>query len=185
MQSRVGQLLISHPNLPENNPFSKTVIYIGHDNDQGVTGLILNRPSSYSLSDFLSKRNLESSLTLNHRMRFGGPVNKQSVFILHSNDWESSSSMDVGKGLSISSDEFMLEKISMGYLPAYWRVFVGVSAWSAGQLEMELEGKPPYRSENSWLTCEANDNIIFNYDGEDQWIKATELASQQMINSYF
>ena len=104
--------------------------------------------------------------------------------MLHSNDWESSSSVDAANGLSITSDNFMLEKLSMGYVPAYWRLFVGVCSWGAGQLDMELAGKHPYRIENSWLTCSANDNIVFNYDGEDQWYKAMELSSRQMINSY-
>jgi len=182
--SRQGQLLIAHPNLPSDNPFSKTVIYIGHDDAEGVQGLILNKPSNYSVSEFLQRRNYPF-INSGHRMRVGGPVNSTSVFMLHSNDWESSSSIDAGKGLSITSDDFMLEKLGLGYVPAYWRIFVGISAWGAGQLEMELSGKHPYRIENSWLTCEANDHIVFNYDGEDQWIKAVELSSQQMINSYF
>ena len=183
--SRVGQLLIAHPNLPENTPFSKTVIYIGHDGPQGVTGLVLNKPTHYSIKEFLNRRNFDVNVDTGHRMRIGGPVNNQSVFMLHSNDWESSSSVDVGKGLCVSSDDFMLEKISHGYVPAYWRMFVGACSWQAGQLEMELDGKHPYRSENSWLTCDPNDHIIFNYDGEDQWYKAMEMSSHQMINSYF
>lgn len=181
--SRVGQLLIAHPNLPDNTPFSKSVIYIGHDDEKGVTGLVVNKPSALSVTDFLQRRGFDF-INYGHRMRLGGPVNSSSVFMLHSNDWESSSSVDVGKGLSITSDEFMLEKLSMGYVPAYWRIFVGVCSWGAGQLEMELAGQFPYRQENSWLTCEANDHILFNYDGEDQWQKALELSSQQMIDSY-
>jgi len=185
MDRFIGKLLIAHPNLPDGNPFTRSVIYIATDNAEGTTGLILNRPSNFSVSEFLNKRNYITNINSPNRMRFGGPVNTNSVFMLHSNDWESASSMDVGKGLSVTSDDFMLEKLSLGYVPAYWRMFVGTCGWQPGQLEMELKGQPPYRPENSWLTCEADDNILFNYDGDDQWVKATDLASQQMINSYF
>ena len=113
--SRQGQLLIAHPNLPVSNPFSKTVIYVAHDNEQGVNGLVLNKPTNYSVTEFFQRRRLDF-MHSGHRMRSGGPVNPTSVYLLHTNDWESASSVDVGQGLSVTSDDFMLEKLSMGYL---------------------------------------------------------------------
>jgi putative AlgH/UPF0301 family transcriptional regulator len=79
----------------------------------------------------------------------------------------------------------MIEKISYSQPPAYWRIMGGVCSWAPGQLDMELQGQPPYRPENSWLTATTQLGLLFEVDGERQWEKALELSSQQMINSYF
>jgi len=180
-----GLILISHPNLPKTSPFYKSVIYIVNDNEVGTQGVILNKPADYKVNDFVAARGFSGFPNTEKKMRFGGPLSTKTVFMLHTDDFESSSSSIAGKGLMISSDDFMLEKMSWGQQPSAWRIAVGMCGWQPGQLDMELAGKPPYRKENSWLTAEANDNIIYNYDGIEQWEKASELSSQQMINSYF
>jgi putative AlgH/UPF0301 family transcriptional regulator len=35
------------------------------------------------------------------------------------------------------------------------------------------------------LTANANESIIWDYDGDEQWNRAIELSSQQMIHTYF
>jgi len=96
----------------------------------------------------------------------------------------STNSASIGNGLRISSDNFMFMKISTGNEPIYWRAFLGISAWCPGQLDTELEGEFPY-VKNMWLIADANDDVIFNYDGEDQWVRAVDLCSQQTINHFF
>jgi putative AlgH/UPF0301 family transcriptional regulator len=78
----------------------------------------------------------------------------------------------------------MFFKMSTGNEPIYWRAFLGISAWKSGQLDTELEGNFPY-VKNMWLLADANDDVIFNYDGEDQWVRAVDLCSQQTINHFF
>lgn len=183
--SRQGKLLIAHPNLPKNNPFDKSVIYVFSDDDKGTQGIILNKPAELSVNDFLLTKRFESFPETPEKMRFGGPLSTRTVFMLHTDDFESTSSTIAGKGLMITSDDFMFEKMSFGQQPSAWRIAVGVCGWQPGQLDLELKGQPPYRAENSWLTADGNDNIIFNYDGERQWKQATELSSHQMINLFF
>lgn len=184
MDNKVGKLLIAHPNLPAKTPFYKTVVYIFNDGPECTQGIILNKPTSYRVNDFMVQHGFEFSLT-KEKMRFGGPVSTKMLFMLHTEDFESASSMPAGKGLMLSCDDFMLEKMTMGYQPSMWRMMVGLAAWQPGQLDMELGGKPPYLPENSWLTADANESILFEYDGEKQWQKALELSSRQMINHFF
>lgn len=183
MADRTGKLLISHPNLPEDNPFYRTVIYLYSDNAKGTTGLILNKPTNYPVHKILRGYGFSGDTVVGH-VYFGGPVTENKLHLLHSSDWYSSSTVVVDQDIAVTSDTFMIEKLASGFGPRNWKMTAGLCAWSAGQLDAELAGKPPYRPENSWLTCDANDNIIFNYDGVDQWIKAVDLCSQQTINSY-
>lgn len=183
MHNKVGQLLIAHPNLPEQSPFYKTIVYIFSDNSEGTQGMIVNKPTKYPVNEFMQAHGFAMPTT-KERMRFGGPVNTKTVFMLHTNDWDSAGSIDAGKGLSLSYDGYLIEKLSMGTQPGLWRMAVGICAWQPGQLDMELQGRPPYRPENSWLTAEADDSILFEHDGVKQWQKAVELSSRQMINCY-
>jgi putative AlgH/UPF0301 family transcriptional regulator len=180
---RVGKLLIAHPKLTVSSPFHKSVILIYSETPQGVTGLIINKPSRFTFSDLAEARGLEYPLTKDY-LRSGGPVNDKALLMLHTDDWSSTNTVDICSGLRISSDDFMLEKLAQGYQPTYWRMMGGICAWQSGQLEMELKGQEPYRPENSWLTCKSNEDIIFTYDGERQWEKAVELSSRQMFNQY-
>ena len=175
--SYVGKILVAHPKMTYQSPFFQSVVYIGHEDDNGVNGIIVNRPTSYTVSEFMNRRGYDF-ISTRHKMRFGGPVNTSTVFMLHSDEWTSSSTMKAGPGYSISCDDFMLEKLSMGYLPVYFRMVVGMASWYPGQLDNEI-------SRSDWLIATANDDILFNYDGEKQWNKALELVSREVINSYF
>ena len=55
-----GQLLVAHPNLRDPN-FRKTVLFLSaHDSQQGARGLVLNRPTNQSLTDFLPDHELDA-----------------------------------------------------------------------------------------------------------------------------
>lgn len=179
-----GKILIAHPNLPRSNPFSKTVIYIYDHHSRGSAGLCLNIQSDTPVSEVCREHNIE--YPYNHKIYQGGPVSERALLLLHSSDWSCGNTQNVkGHSYAISSDVGMLSSLSMGSTPAYWRLFAGMCAWGKGQLEMELKGEAPFRPENSWLTAEANDTIMFRYNGVKQWEKALELSSQQMIDQFF
>jgi putative transcriptional regulator len=182
--SRTGKLLIAHPNLPVENPFYKSVIYVLEDGPDGTQGIILNKPSEFNISQFFRAKSFDFPLT-KETLRFGGPVKTNIIVMLHSDGWYSSSTDYIQNGVALSCDDFMLEKMSMGDIPNQWRMFMGVCAWAPGQLDMELAGKYPYTPENSWLIAEADTDIIFNSDSQRQWEKALTRSSQEMINYYF
>lgn len=182
--NRAGTLLIAHPNLPANNPFSQSVIYIIMDNDKGVHGVVLNKPSQYKVFKLISEYGFDAG-HLTGNVHAGGPVFKNKLNLLHTTEWTSQSTVRVTKDVGITSDTFMMEKLSSSFQPQSWRMFAGLCAWQPGQLELELSGKHPYRPENSWLTAYADLNILFNYDGEKQWEKALQTSSRQMINQFF
>lgn len=183
--SRVGQLLIAHPNVPEDNWFHQTVIYIHEDNDRiGSVGLTINVPTTATVKALLNAKGILYHEGVSQVFK-GGPVNESAIILLHTDEWESHNTTTAGQGYRISSDDHMMEKISSGDAPAYWRMFVGLCGWAPGQLDMELQGIFPYTASNSWLTCRANDDILFLTEPEEVWEKSVEMASNQMFNSYF
>jgi len=182
--SRIGKLLIANPNFPSESPFAKTVIYIYQEDEiNGTVGVILNKQSRTTVSMICEQNHIMFPDTAS-MLYMGGPVSPNALLMLHSDEWASSNTAAAGSNLRISSDTVMFHKIATGNEPVYWRTFAGKAAWRPWQLDKELEGKFPY-VKNMWLLADANDDVIFNYDGEDQWIKAVDLCSQQTINYFF
>lgn len=175
-----GKLLVAHPSL-KGALFSHSVLFIFEHSANGAQGFVLNKSIGYPVSDIFESNGL--IIDTNDTVYKGGPINERSLSLFHTGEWLSSNTYPVGD-YCVSSDKFMLEKMASGPAPVYWRMVSGISGWAPGQLEAEIEGQGPF-TEKSWLTLDPNDSIMFDYDGEEQWNKAIEMCSQQMINSFF
>lgn len=185
MSKYEGKLLVAHPGLDKKDFFYRSVIFIYQDNPDGTLGLVLNKQSEISIKEVLYEKGILWPDGIN-RIYAGGPVNKSALIMIHTDEWQSTNTHFISNtSYGVSSDELMFMKMSDGNQPVYWKMTMGVAAWQPGQLQLELNGKFPYKAENSWLLCDPSDATMFVYDGDELWVKATELASQQMINSFF
>ena len=114
------------------------------------------------------------SLTLRDNERadapvyFGGPVQTDRGFVLHSpaGNWQSTLRVREAIGLTTSKD--ILEAVGRGEGPKRMLVTLGYAGWSPGQLEQEL-------SQNAWLTVEAKDAILFDIPADERLGKAMQL----------
>ena len=172
-----GKLLVAHPNLT--GWFARTVIFVYQDDpEQGTMGLVLNKPTRVKVADIINEKGFFYNGT--EHVYKGGPVNENAVFLLHEDNWYGSNTFQIGNtGLAITSDAVMMEKLSMGNYPIVWRMLTGAAGWRPGQLQQEMQ------SIHGWLTCDANDSILFAKDGERQWNTALQMCANQTIDSYF
>lgn len=108
----------------------------------------------------------------------GGPVNQHALVMVHSADWWSTNTMPISDTVSISSDNFMTEKMVMGNAPLDWRLCHGIAAWRNGQLEAEI-------ARNDWLVAWPTAEILWSHSGEDQWHKSIELCANQAVETFF
>src|SRR5690606_35841046 len=79
-----GQFLIAMPALTD--PFfSKTITYICTHNQDGAMGVIVNRATDVTLTDLFEQIKLNSNSTtlLEKTVHYGGPVQPERGFILH------------------------------------------------------------------------------------------------------
>ena len=175
-----GKLLVATPVLNHNVVFSKSVVYVYDENAQGqVMGVILNKPSKFKISSLGSLKDIpfDPSLELKY-VHKGGPVSDTSIVLLHTNEWVSTNTQNANNSLSNTSDLHMIEKLATGNEPQGWRMFAGMSVWVFDQLDTEIN------NQNAWLTCDPTNTNVFDYDEEEQWLKALELCSQQMLAEY-
>ena len=180
-----GKILIAHPNAPKDTIFHKSVIYIyQHSLEKGSIGLILNKPSRYTVQDICDEKKIQFSGNV-PPVFHGGPVNSQALVLLHTDDWATHNTARVSGNLMISSDDFMLEKLAHGDAPAHWRLFAGMSGWSPLQIEAELTGKWPYKPENSWLIATPTAELLLQTRYNVLWEHAFKISSSQMFAEYF
>jgi len=178
-----NHFLIAMPGL-EDALFSKSVVYLCEHNEKGALGLVINKPADMDLKALFEKIDLpmERSDLQAHRVFQGGPVQTERGFVLHegievpdAEDGKSSlyaSTMTIPGGLEMTTSKDVLEAIASGSGPRRVLVSLGYSAWAGGQLETEL-------GENSWITVDADQSIIFDTPVDQRYDKALALLGLQ------
>lgn len=171
-----GKILVAHPQL-KSSVFGKSVILVYQDATVGISGLILNRTTDWTIDYVFDYKGI--NYHSDELVNLGGPVDTSAITLLHTSDFYSSNTAPVNSSISVSSDNFMFEKIGEHNEPARWKLCVGYCAWDPGQLDLEID------YDKAWLVTDASEDLVFNYKGEDQWKKAIELCSQSMVDSFF
>jgi putative transcriptional regulator len=180
-----GQFLIAMPGVQDGN-FARSVVYICAHSSAGAMGFIINRLQDLSFSDVLLHLKLlgqHEALMLPEKMRqfpvlSGGPVEQGRGFVLHSDDFSSESSIPVSDDISLTATLDILRAIAEGNGPAQATLLLGYAGWAPGQLEAEM-------SNNGWLNCPAQDDIIFDTAVETKYERALAImgVSPEMLST--
>lgn len=164
------------------NLFSKSVVIITESHRKTYKGLIVNKKGPYFVKDVLD--DCSTSYVGQSSLYKGGPVSPNAIIMLHSNEWYSSNTMQVGKDLAISSDQTMVDKLAVDNNPFSYKIIAGVSQWAEDQLKTELtktEEHQPY-----WLILNKYDpELLFDSETSDIWDIAIDYYSQNMFDQYF
>jgi putative transcriptional regulator len=164
-----GRLLVAMPGIGDPR-FERAVIFLcAHDADHAM-GLAVNRPvTGLSVGRVLKRLKIESTIDLPEDLvLLGGPVERERGFVLHTDDYASPrSTVPVSPGVSLTATPEVLEALAGGHnrRPRRSILALGYAGWGAGQLEEEILS-------NTWLTCEADESLIFDDDYEDKWARA-------------
>jgi putative transcriptional regulator len=176
----VGTLLIAPPAV-KNNFWHKTVIAVTEHHSQGSVGFILNKRSPLSIFEF--GKQMGCSIDLPGYVYVGGPVNSQSLTMLHSNDWHTSNTLRITDKLSISSTGDMIHRLAAGDCPEYYRIFLGMCGWAVNQLDSEIEGRHPWTKETSWCLTKSTTDLVFGSDQQDQWCDALDKSGLEFAQN--
>ena len=158
-----NHLLIALPSLRDPY-FERSVTLICQHDGDGAMGVMVNRPSEYTLGEVFRQMGIASDdAALQAQVVLGGgPVHPERGFVLHDGerDWESS--LAIADSLRITTSRDVLEAMTKGEGPERAVVALGCASWGAGQLEYEL-------GENTWLTVPADAELLFALPLEARW----------------
>jgi putative transcriptional regulator len=163
-----GRLLVAMPGIDDTR-FERAVVFVcAHDTDHAM-GLLVNRPvEGLTVSHLLRRLGVKPSADRSKELvLLGGPVESERGFVLHTDDYACEpSSLRVGAGVALTATREVLEAIAGdNSQPRRSLMALGYAGWGAGQLEHELR-------ENIWLTCDADEELLFGDDHEHKWSRA-------------
>jgi len=164
-----NQLLIAMPSLRDPN-FAQTVTLICQHDEDGAIGIVINRTVELTVGDVLDQMSIAKSgaQCAREAVHYGGPVQTERGFILHSElgNWDSTLAVTDAIGLTTSRD--ILEAMARNEGPQRVLVALGYAGWGSGQLEQEM-------SDNAWLSGPATPDLIFDTPIEQRWSAAARL----------
>ena len=162
-----GQFLVAVPKMRDPN-FYKTVVLLVEHGQEGAMGLVVNRPSTTSVSKALSghfdfPENGEFVFT-------GGPVEPAALFMIHNAQELDPQESSVIDGLYMGSSARIFEDVIAARLngdAVHFRIYSGCAGWGPQQLEGEM-------SRGDWLTIPACRELVLADDPYSVWDAAMQ-----------
>ncbi len=163
MESLQGNFLVA-TNQMYDPRFMKSVILICvHDEVDGAMGLVVNQPlADFSMFDVFKKIDMAAADIALPPLYYGGPVDVESAFIVHSADYVGGQSQRVMDQVYLSRDPNLLVDVAKGRGPEHYLFALGYAGWGPGQLEEEL-------SREGWLTLPAEARDLFHTPTDALW----------------
>ncbi|HEY3947776.1 YqgE/AlgH family protein [Phenylobacterium sp.] len=162
-----GQFLIAMPGISDPRFERALILICAHDAEHAM-GLAVNNPvDGLTVPDLLDRLEVASTIELPPDLvLLGGPVERDRGFVLHSMDYDGEPTLAVTPGVALTATREVLEAMaSHNGAPSKSLLALGYAGWGAGQLEDEIKA-------NVWLTCDADDELIFGRDHDSKWRRA-------------
>tara|TARA_E500000318_G_scaffold78780_4_gene73678 strand:- start:202 stop:792 length:591 start_codon:yes stop_codon:yes gene_type:complete len=163
-----GQLLVAMPAMRDPR-FARSVIYICVHNADGAIGLVVNRlVGSIEFGDLIEQLDMslgEMEVVNNPPVHFGGPVDTERGFVLHSADYQSEETLDIDEEFGLTATVDIVRTIASGSGPKSHLLALGYAGWGPGQLDGEIQ-------ENAWLNVDADNALVFDTDLDSKWDRA-------------
>ncbi|MDH4150553.1 MAG: YqgE/AlgH family protein [Betaproteobacteria bacterium] len=157
--------------------FAKSLTLVCEHNENGALGIVINRPTDMNLHGLLEQVKITPQVDRFRSVpvHFGGPVQVDRGFILHSpvGNWQSTLAVSAELGLTTSKD--ILEAVARDAGPERMLVTLGYAGWAPGQLEHEL-------AQNAWLTVPARMDILFDMPAEERLAAAMDSLGVDYAN---
>ncbi len=167
MKSYRAKFLVAIPDLIDPN-FYKSVVLMFHHDEDGASGLILNRPSPVGLNEVWEQIS-DLECDIQQPLFFGGPV-EGPLMAVHG--CASHSEIEIVEGLYLSMRKENLDEIISQTLRPF-RFFSGYSGWSSEQLDGEIQA-------GGWLVESATLADVFD-NHEDLWKKLSGRYGQKVM----
>lgn len=150
-----GKILVSVPLHHQPNKQNFVILIYKHD-DFGALGVNLNYvlPQEFllHLMDTLEVPYYDPNPTA--RIHYGGMHDLNQGLILHTNDYQSSSSIKINDEISLTNSVNLLKRVAANEGPKKSLIVLGHTRFLAGQIENELY-------EHRWLIMEPLMDVIF------------------------
>ena len=165
-QNLQGQFLVAAPSMPDPR-FAGTVIYMIRHGADGAMGFVINRVLAEDWAENILDPDSAPSPPAGRKIavHYGGPVETEAGFILHSGDYPTARSVRVAGDVWLSADPGILREMGRRSGPVRALFALGYSGWGPGQLESEL-------ARDDWAIAPGDSALLFDPDLAGKWRRA-------------
>jgi len=158
-----GRLLIATP-VVQGSCFARSLIYLCAHNEAGAMGIIVNYPvENLQLKEIFGQLGITTKpMAREFPVHFGGPVEANRGFVVHTGDYKPKESLIHEGGISVTSSLSILQELAEGKGPEQGMLVLGYAGWAPGQLENEIET-------GSWIVAPASKQLMFDTGNELKW----------------
>jgi len=164
MFSEKAQFLVAMPSL-KSQIFTNSVILMAEHKESGALGFIINLPTGTQANDVLKLMNVDYTQPLDIPILFGGPVQTDFFWVIHSPEFTATSTIKIHKQFFLTSAQEILPVLNEISCPEIFYAGVGYSGWGSQQLDREIE-------EGSWWLGEFDIDLLFKVEISERWSEA-------------
>ena len=141
-ESILTELLVAKPSMPDPRFQETVIVLLYHNQEEGAAGLVVNKPiATISVRELFKSSNLtppekikENEITI----YWGGPVDPQHIFFIHSSDYKSDDFITSNNDFTITKEPKILFDIAKNEGPNEYIILIGIAIWKSGQLDSEM-----------------------------------------------
>ncbi|MBS3929276.1 MAG: YqgE/AlgH family protein [Sphingomonadales bacterium] len=157
-----GKLLLAMPGMADPRFDHAVIAMVNHDAEGALgvgIGAIRQGPSLHAM---LRELEIEPGQAPDCPIHYGGPVEVQRGFVLHTPDWEGPGTIEAAPLCSLSTSLEVLKAIAAGEGPSRFLVALGYAGWGAGQLDGEMR-------RHGWQVVDGSQAMLWDTPAEARW----------------
>lgn len=173
-------LLVAMPQLRDPN-FKRSVVLLVHHDEEGTFGVVLNRSTDLTALGLCSTLDVEWRGAPQKGIRWGGPVQPQTGWLLFGSEvsvTEEDDVKEIGSGVRFAGSLDVLRRVAQDP-PEDLHVMLGYAGWGPGQLENEL-------TQGAWLIVPVSSDLVFDVDTTVMWdrvLRSLGIEPSTLISS--
>jgi len=159
-----GHYLLAMPGIGDPR-FSRSVIAMCAHDERGALGIgVGHLVPEITLHDLLEQLDVDPGSAPDIPVHYGGPVEPQRGFVLHSQDWRGEDSILIHSRWTLTSTLDVLRAIAEGRGPSRFVVSLGYAGWGDGQLDEEM-------TRHGWFATPGSDSLLFDTPVGARWAR--------------
>ena len=136
------EFLVAKPYMQDPRFKETVIVMLYHNQEEGAAGLVVNKPiETMSIRELFKSSNLippekieEKEITI----YWGGPVDPQHIFFIHSSDYKGNDFISSNNDFTITKEPKILFDIAKNKGPKEYIILLGIAVWESGQLDSEM-----------------------------------------------
>ena len=141
-ENSLTEFLVAKPSMPDPRFQESVIVMLYHNQEEGAAGLVVNKPiETMSIRQLFKSSNLSPPDKMEEKeitIYWGGPVDPQHIFFIHSSDYKSDDFITSNNDFTITREPKILFDIAKNEGPKEYIILLGLTVWESGQLDSEM-----------------------------------------------